>query len=1225
MKQLTELVVFMIAFSLVMPAHIVFARPQGGNVVAGNANIHHSGNNTTINQNSDRAIINWNSFDIGRNEAVRHNMPSASSAALHRVVGGGGPSQIQGLLQSNGNIYLVNPAGVVIHNGARINTNSFTATSRDISNSNFMKGNMVFDRPGRPDAQIINQGNITVKESGLAALVAPTVRNEGVIAGKLAKVALASGDSTWKLDMHGDELITFTVDEKDVDTLYSTEGKQLGVTNNGKIKAEGGIVVMTAAQLDGIVNSVVNTGEVSAASAEVAGGKITFRSAGDVTNTGVVDASSSKAKGGEIRMVAENKATSTGTIKATGKTTGGKAVVTGKEVALKGKAKVDVSGDTGGGTALIGGNALGKGPERNAKTTKVEKDVTLLADARKKGNGGEVVVWADEKTTFAGSISAKGGSEGGDGGKVETSGKSLKIEDGATVDTSAQYGIYGKWLLDPMDFIIAASDGDMSGATLSNSLASTNMEIKSEQGQTTGNGDIIVNDEIKWDTDTTLALNADCNVIIKNNITASGDNSSLIVNHNTGNFDILNAKITLSGINQILEINGNKYFIIHNLEELSSIANDCSGYYALADNIYLDSRVRGLRKDFDGIFNGLGNSIYGLYTDYGLFDSTSDNAIIENLHLKECGIIGGNFYSSCSFLVYTNNGIIRNCSVDGKISLEIRRSSDDYGYDIGGLVNTNWGDVINSKANVIIDIDRRVTDDNARIDIGGLIGTNFGNVYNSSSSPTINISSVSNVSTVVSTYMYIGGLIGSSSGSNIISNSYSHSNINIDRLHGKKIAIGGLIARASSEEQKIINCYSSCNINLDNVSDPYNRNIYAGFLAQNFDSIVTNCYWNKDESFGYTDEYALGLTTSEMKNKSSFNDWDFENIWYIDEGKSYPILQIENSTKIIPDTDLNTDSSTENNTNNKEFSNNYYFDAEAYQNSIFLPLTDEEKEQIERSKKLKEQRKKEQENKKQLNNTIIGFIHNDYFPAIISDNGSITQIQIMVDSYQEINNKYLVAESIKKGFVDISTGLITGNPLEFLESVLTDANYGLTLVQALGGKILLNKSKFYYEKFLELYNNPLSKNNSYMTETMLNNLMLSNQYAVLGMAVSQEIFNEMEEISQQSGLQRWASSVGEMSLGIVGNLTSSITNIVKKPESHGAIPALTSGNAKQYLDILEIFSSIGTVEDGINKVSGNVSFIQNAASLSGNIDVNNLQQEINAVNAPYNDLKNLII
>ncbi len=897
MKQLTELVVFMIAFSLVMPAHIVFARPQGGNVVAGNANIHHSGNNTTINQNSDRAIINWNSFDIGRNEAVRHNMPSASSAALHRVVGGGGPSQIQGLLQSNGNIYLVNPAGVVIHNGARINTNSFTATSRDISNSNFMKGNMVFDRPGRPDAQIINQGNITVKESGLAALVAPTVRNEGVIAGKLAKVALASGDSTWKLDMHGDELITFTVDEKDVDSLYSTDGKQIGVTNNGKIKAEGGIVVMTAAQLDGIVNSVVNTGEVSAASAEVSGGKITFRSAGDITNTGVVDASSSKAKGGEIRMVAENKASSTGTIKATGKTTGGKAVVTGKEVALKGKAKIDVSGDTGGGTALIGGNALGKGPEKNAKTTKVEKDVTLLADAGKKGNGGEVVVWADEKTTFAGSISAKGGSEGGDGGKVETSGKILKIEDGAKVNTSAEQGAYGQWLLDPMDFIIAASGGDMSGTTLSNSLSNTDMTIKSAKGETAGNGDIIVNDEINWNTDTTLTLYAEYSVIINNNITASGDNSSLIVNHKDGDFDIINAKVTLSGQNQKLVINDETYNIIRNIQELQNINNDIEGLYALGCNvdasiteqwnngegfypIGLSNSVNGY---FSGKFNGLGNTIYNLNINLddssavGLFGHTS-GANISNTHIKNSYISG---YTRVGGLVGENNdfSVIKNCSYNGYV---------DGIVEVGGLVGVNRGTILNSSSEARIYANRHS---------GGFVGTNSGTIKYSFSNSTIYI-------TIHGTSLggMIGGFVGENSGASItnnpaiISDCYAIGRIEHVDLPGDA---GGFAGRNNSI---ISNTYSAVS------------GIQAGFVGQvSEDDEFNNCYWDIDVS-GTKNAYGsiwpedaklektpVGLTTQQMYTQSSFDNWDFNQIWMINEGQGYPVLRASNSSITEPE------------------------------------------------------------------------------------------------------------------------------------------------------------------------------------------------------------------------------------------------------------------------------------------------------------------------------------
>ena len=233
-------------------------------------------------------------------------MPSSNSAGLHRVVGKGGPSNIEGLLQSNGNVYLVNPAGVVIHNGAKIDVNGFVATTRDIANDNFMKGKMVFDKPGMPGAAIINQGNITLKDNGLAALVAPTVRNDGIIAGKLGKVALGGSEAAWKLDMTGDDLIAFTMDENAVNTLHAADGTPLAnVQNNGKIKAEGGVVVLTASQLDGIVGSVVNNGEISAASAETKGGKIIFRGQGnkvDVVNNGQLDVSSKSADGGMVRM-----------------------------------------------------------------------------------------------------------------------------------------------------------------------------------------------------------------------------------------------------------------------------------------------------------------------------------------------------------------------------------------------------------------------------------------------------------------------------------------------------------------------------------------------------------------------------------------------------------------------------------------------------------------------------------------------------------------------------------------------------------------------------------------------------------------------------------------------------------------------------------------------------------------------------------------------------------
>ena len=150
MKTLREFLVLVICFTLAFPAHIVLAAPSGGRVVKGNAEIRQNGATTAIDQSSRRAVINWKNFDIAQNEAVRHTMPDRDSAALHRVIGGGGASQLAGHLSSNGNIFLVNPAGVVIHKGARIETGGFMATSRDISDDNFMQGNMVFDRPGHP-------------------------------------------------------------------------------------------------------------------------------------------------------------------------------------------------------------------------------------------------------------------------------------------------------------------------------------------------------------------------------------------------------------------------------------------------------------------------------------------------------------------------------------------------------------------------------------------------------------------------------------------------------------------------------------------------------------------------------------------------------------------------------------------------------------------------------------------------------------------------------------------------------------------------------------------------------------------------------------------------------------------------------------------------------------------------------------------------------------------
>ena len=927
MKNIKEIIALICCCNLVFPVPMAIAAPQGGKVVGGSAHIHQSGATTTINQSSNRAVINWNSFDIGKNETVRHNMPSANSAGLHRVVGGGGASQIMGQLQSNGNVYLVNPAGVVIHKGARIDANSFTATSRDISNDNFMKGTMVFDKPGRPDAEVINQGTISVKENGLAALVAPTVRNDGVIAGKLAKVALASGDSTWKLDMHGDDLITFTVDEKDVDTLHAVDGTPLaGVENSGSIKAEGGVVVLTAAQLDGIVGSVVNSGEVSAASAELKGGKIVFKGAGsgvDIVNTGTVDASSAVADGGSVRMDTDGKVRSSGLIAATGGQKGGKVVVTGKDVALTGKAKIDVSGNKGGGTALVGGNALGKGPERNARTTKVEKGTTIVADARTKGDGGQVVVWSDEKTNFDGTITARGGSDGGNGGKVETSGKHLKVADTARVDTRASKGIHGQWLLDPMDFVIAASDGDMTGEALSANLETGNVRIESANGVRDGHGDIFVNSSVSWDADNTLSLDAERNIYINADITATGDHAGLNLLP-AGDYMLGDAKITLSGADPRLSIKGESYVVIHDVNELKNI-NRITAFdnnYALGVDIDASSAEDftgiGLDTGFSGIFDGMGHTIESLRIkdDYdifeqGFFTAINSNGIVRNLVLSNVSVLGGHLWAGA--IAGSSDGYIHHVSVTGQVEGDM---------SAGGIVGVNRGVIEQafSSADVSCTIGGGgVVGENtagATISysgssgsicgdgVGGFAGSNKGKISFSYSSGIVEEAAINSGNSN-------GGFVGMNSG--IIANSYSLSDIRADsgnRAWGTGgfagELLGGTLDRVywsgtiSSKDGKPIGSHVGAIVGY--ISKRWNEDIVNISASYGLDS---GC--PPDQSgVEYENVHGIGklelasgeyyiysglLTTEQMKSQTSFQGWDFENIWAIDEGQSSPYLR----------------------------------------------------------------------------------------------------------------------------------------------------------------------------------------------------------------------------------------------------------------------------------------------------------------------------------------------
>src|SRR5215813_10928963 len=314
------------------------AGPAGGTVVGGSATIQGQGGPAvTVNQSSGSAIINWNTFNIGVDESVRFNQPGTSSVVLNRVTGGRGPSEILGTLTANGRVFVINRDGILFGPNAVVNTAGFLATTHDIRNSDFMAGRYNFNIPGRPDASIVNQGRITATSGGFAALVAPGVRNTGTISATLGTVALASGNS-FTLDMYGDKLITLAVGDsvasKVIDVSTGRPLKSL-VSNEGKIRANGGRVELSAAAARVVVDSVINTS-----------GVIKANSIGHRNGMIVLSAATGASKPADA---ATQTIKISGTLSAAGKkkgTQGGTILVSGEDIKLA-NARIDASGRRG--------------------------------------------------------------------------------------------------------------------------------------------------------------------------------------------------------------------------------------------------------------------------------------------------------------------------------------------------------------------------------------------------------------------------------------------------------------------------------------------------------------------------------------------------------------------------------------------------------------------------------------------------------------------------------------------------------------------------------------------------------------------------------------------------------------------------------------------------------------------------------------------------------------
>ena len=622
--------------------------PTEGSVIRGNVSITESPSLMNINQSSSRAVVNWGTFDIGSASTVNFNQPSASAIILNNVLSSN-PSQIFGHMNANGQVFFSNPNGMYFSPSANVSVGGLVATTNSISSDDFMAGKNIFYRNGATGS-IINEGHLSANLGGYIALLAPEVRNQGIIVAQLGTVIMAAGETYTLAFKNGTSLSNIYVSASTLNSL---------VSNGEAIYAPGGLIIMSAKAANHIQGGVIN-------------------------NTGLIEASGLVNHGGVIRLEASKEINQNGNIK---------------------------------------------------------------ANAASNGNGGKVTLIADLSNSaslvkVAGSISAEGGNLGGHGGFIETSGSKVKIEDGAMISTRAPLGKNGEYLIDPVDFLISAAGGDVTGNQVSALLNITNVTYEATNN-------IDVNDRITW-SQNSLTLKADNHININQTMFLSNTASltlAKLTSEESPQINITGIPLNIDGVNY-----GN---LIANLDDLQDINNNTSNY-AIVRDIHATSLSNPIViNNFTNILNGLNHKISNVNLDsdidgnLGLFAKIPTDVTIKNLKLDNFYIdgtdISNNLFTGTGALAGFNEGNIDNVHITDSDVIGLFNTGGIVGYNkgtinnssfegsvglvglnlnTGGLVGYNTGTINNSSV---------VGDINGGLKVGGLAGNNFGGSINNSS------------------------------------------------------------------------------------------------------------------------------------------------------------------------------------------------------------------------------------------------------------------------------------------------------------------------------------------------------------------------------------------------------------------------------------------------------------------------------------------------------------
>ncbi|MFW2078173.1 beta strand repeat-containing protein, partial [Acinetobacter sp. ULE_I010] len=765
--------------------------PTGAQINSGSATFNQTGNTLNINQNSQNLSTNWNTFNIGQDATVNFNQQNKSSVAINHVKDSNA-SQIMGRLNANGQVFLLNPNGVVFSKTAQVNVGGLVASTLSLNDADIQNGKFTLKGDANSTATIENQGTINTLQGGTVALIAPNVKNTGTIKTPNGTTHLTSASQV-TLALQNGSLTQYQVDQGVLQGL---------VDNGGAIIADNGAVLLTAKAKDSLSKAVVN-------------------------HTGIIEA---------------NRLT------------------------------------------------------QNAK--------------------GEIIILGDVKygeTNVSGTLKAEG-KNGVDGGFIETSAAKVNIDQDIKVSTLSDTGKTGEWLIDPYNVVISNAvdtgtgfvanqdDTIINATTLTNALATTGVTV-STGGTAVGTqeGNITVDADLAWASNSTLTLQADKDIILNKKVTATSGGLTLNAANNISANDAINVgTFTLTKGNWLqnapllpsfyakdFRLNGGSFiralggdgsaatpWKLTDIYGVQGMGTKLNGNFALANDIDASGTVNwnsgagfnpigNSSNAFTGAFDGLNHTVTGLTINRSTLEGVGligwgNNVKISNIGLVDSNIVGGRISGTLAGYLGYDSSII-NSYTTGKLTV----SSQHAGGILGAFEN-GTSELLNSYSTVSIN------GNSISSSIGGLIGT-------TNSATTISNSYYAG--TIENGNNNVGGILGDSFNNNLINinNSYVIGNV-------KGSAYTGAVVGGSSLASSLTN------LNIQNSFFNIETTGQTQALGNNSGSLTN----------------VVGLTTAQMFDKNNFSGFDFGSIWGNGNNQTTPYLLNLANNQVFNKNDLPT-------------------------------------------------------------------------------------------------------------------------------------------------------------------------------------------------------------------------------------------------------------------------------------------------------------------------------